>query len=87
MNRTGRINYLTNTWVLSVLAKVLFLSLLLASKSTHTVTTRGENINIRWSPNGKTIAVGNKEDLLTFVDARTYKIINEEQFKYEVSVT
>jgi len=48
------------------------------------VTTRGENINIRWSPNGNTIAVGNKEDLLTFVDARTFKIINEEQFKYEV---
>ena len=58
---------------------------LVASKSTHTVTTRGENINIRWSPNGNTIAVGNKEDLLTFVDTRTFKIINEEQFKYEVS--
>ncbi|XP_065890171.1 THO complex subunit 3-like [Dysidea avara] len=55
------------------------------SKSTHTVTTRGENINIKWSPNGNTIAVGNKEDLLTFVDSRTYKIINEEQFKYEVN--
>lgn len=58
----------------------------LASKSTHTVTTRGENINIRWSPNGNTIAVGNKEDLLTFVDTKTFKIINEEQFKYEVSL-
>ena len=64
----------------------MFLISLVASKSIHTVTTRGENINIRWSPNGNTIAVGNKEDLLTFVDARTYKIINEEQFKYEVSI-
>ena len=64
----------------------LLIMSLVASKSTHTVTTRGENINIRWSPNGNTIAVGNKEDLLTFVDARTFKIINEEQFKYEVSV-
>ena len=63
----------------------MLLIFLVASKSIHTVTTRGENINIRWSPNGNTIAVGNKEDLLTFVDARTYKIINEEQFKYEVS--
>ena len=27
------------------------------------VATKGENINIDWSPDGKTIAVGNKEDL------------------------
>lgn len=29
-------------------------------KAAHTVNTRGENINICWSPNGHTIAVGNK---------------------------
>lgn len=29
-------------------------------KPTSTVTTKGENINICWSPDGHTIAVGNK---------------------------
>ena len=38
---------------------LLFLYLL-AGKPTHTVNTKGENINICWSPNGHTIAVGNK---------------------------
>jgi len=72
------------TQIVIELTKCTLIPLLLASKSTHTVATRGENINIKWSPNGNTIAVGNKEDLLTFVDSRTYKIISEEQFKYEV---
>jgi len=31
-----------------------------AGKATHTINTKGENINICWSPNGQTIAVGNK---------------------------
>ena len=34
---------------------------------------------------GKTIAVGNKEDLVSFIDVRTHKIIAEEQFKFEVN--
>ena len=41
----------------------------------------GENINITWSPDGKTLAVGNKEDLISFIDVKTHKIIREEQFK------
>lgn len=45
----------------------------------------GENINIRWSPDGKTIAVGNKEDLVTFIDTRTCQKIVEKQFNYEVN--
>eukprot|EP00731_Ephydatia_muelleri_P017931 Em0010g1029a len=56
-----------------------------AGKSTHSVNTKGENINICWSNNGHTIAVGNKEDLLTFVDVRTLKVKHEEQFKFEVN--
>ena len=31
-----------------------------AGKPTGTVNTKGENINISWSPDGHTIAVGNK---------------------------
>jgi len=45
----------------------------------------GENINVCWSPDGHTIAVGNKEDLVTFIDARTFKARVEEQFKFEVN--
>lgn len=45
----------------------------------------GENINICWSPDGQTIAVGNKEDLVSFIDARTHKTRAEEQFKFEVN--
>jgi len=55
------------------------------ARCTDIVNTKGENINICWSPNGNTIAVGNKEDLISFVDTRTYKIIAEEQFKFEVN--
>ncbi|XP_035207449.1 THO complex subunit 3-like [Stegodyphus dumicola] len=54
-------------------------------KSVATVQTKGENINICWSPNGQTIAVGNKEDLVTFIDVRTHKVIADQQFKFEVN--
>ena len=33
----------------------------------------GENINICWSPDGKCIAVGNKADLIAFIDMRNYR--------------
>ncbi|XP_014214100.1 THO complex subunit 3 [Copidosoma floridanum] len=54
-------------------------------KCTANISTKGENINISWSPDGNTIAVGNKEDLVTFIDARTMKIKIEEQFNFEVN--
>lgn len=56
-----------------------------ASKCSAVVNTKGENINITWSPDGNTIAVGNKEDLVTFIDTRTHKIRAEEQFDFEVN--
>ncbi|KAL3865004.1 hypothetical protein ACJMK2_006640 [Sinanodonta woodiana] len=56
-----------------------------ANKAVATVNTKGENINICWSPDGSTIAVGNKEDLITFIDARTHRSRNDEQFKFEVN--
>ena len=56
-----------------------------SNKAVTTVTTKGENINITWSPDGHTIAVGNKEDLVTFIDSRTYKVKAERQFKFEVN--
>ncbi|XP_017491812.1 PREDICTED: THO complex subunit 3 [Rhagoletis zephyria] len=56
-----------------------------AGKCSTVTNTKGENINITWSPDGKTIAVGNKEDLVTFIDTRTNKIRAEEQFNFEVN--
>eukprot|EP00093_Oithona_nana_P014724 14724.XXX_470446_471420_1 [CDS] Oithona nana genome sequencing. len=56
-----------------------------SSKALATIQTKGENINIAWSSDGKTLAVGNKEDLVTFIDVQTHKIILEEQFKFEVN--
>ncbi|KAI8801495.1 WD40-repeat-containing domain protein [Cladochytrium replicatum] len=41
------------------------------NRAAHTISTSGENINIVWSPDGKTIAVGNKEDVITFIDPRS----------------
>ncbi|XP_017786275.1 PREDICTED: THO complex subunit 3 isoform X2 [Nicrophorus vespilloides] len=55
------------------------------SKSVAVIPTKGENINITWAPNGETIAVGNKEDLVTFIDTKTNKIKTEEQYAFEVN--
>ncbi|XP_034485866.1 THO complex subunit 3 [Drosophila innubila] len=55
------------------------------AKCVSVTNTKGENINIAWSPDGKTIAVGNKEDLITFIDTRTNKIRVEEPFSFEVN--
>lgn len=54
-------------------------------RSTEVFTTKGENINITWSRDGNFIAVGNKEDLITFIDIRAAKIRQEVQFKFEVN--
>ncbi|KAI8617874.1 WD40-repeat-containing domain protein [Chytriomyces sp. MP71] len=40
------------------------------SKPQHTIQTVGENINIAWSPDGNTIAVGSKDDVISFIDPR-----------------
>jgi len=55
------------------------------AKSIANVSTKGENINVTWSPDGKSLAVGNKDDLITFVDVKSQKIRREEQFKFEVN--
>ncbi|EGF78122.1 hypothetical protein BATDEDRAFT_90779 [Batrachochytrium dendrobatidis JAM81] len=36
----------------------------------HTIQTKGENINMCWSPDSRCIAVGNRDDLITFIDPR-----------------
>ncbi|ORX75402.1 WD40 repeat-like protein [Anaeromyces robustus] len=56
-----------------------------AGKCIHVIPTSGENINICWSPDGKQIAVGNKEDLISFIDTRTHKVVNTKQNDIEVN--
>nr|CAB3266947.1 THO complex subunit 3-like [Phallusia mammillata] len=56
-----------------------------SGKCSSTINTKGENINICWSPNGQSIAVGNKEDLVTFIDTKNFKAKAHEQFKVEVN--
>ncbi|KAI5730532.1 hypothetical protein M8J76_014714 [Diaphorina citri] len=55
------------------------------TQKSQIIATKGENINITWAPNGNTIAVGNKEDLVTFIDVRMNKITTEKQFNFEVN--
>eukprot|EP00965_Chrysotila_dentata_P151590 5010212-Pleurochrysis_carterae.AAC.2 len=39
-------------------------------KCAQAIETRGENINIRWSPNGQHISVGDKDDNISLIDMR-----------------
>ncbi|KAF9572104.1 hypothetical protein EC968_010357 [Mortierella alpina] len=56
-----------------------------SAKSIHKIDTVGQNINISWSPDGHSIAVGNKDDMISFIDTRTFKIEKTVQFKVEVN--
>jgi THO complex subunit 3 len=56
-----------------------------SSKAVKSIETPGENINICWSPDGRHVAVGNKDDLISFIDTRTFKLSSEKQFKFEVN--
>ncbi|KAF9351050.1 MAG: WD40-repeat-containing domain protein [Benniella sp.] len=56
-----------------------------SAKSIHKIDTSGQNINISWSPDGQHIAVGNKDDMISFIDTRTFKIEQTVQFKVEVN--
>ncbi|KAK4519805.1 uncharacterized protein ATC70_010047 [Mucor velutinosus] len=56
-----------------------------SGKCTAKVDTEGENINICWSPDGNDIAVGDKNDKITFIDTRTNQIKFTKDFRYEVN--
>jgi len=54
-------------------------------KCTHCINTSGENINVAWSPDGEYLAVGNKDDVVSIIDPRKYKIVKSHKFQYEVN--
>jgi THO complex subunit 3 len=53
----------------------------------HTLQTPGENINVAWAGDGQTIAVGNKDDLVTFFDLRNIPSAAPQQQKPPVLKT
>ncbi|EDV28103.1 uncharacterized protein TRIADDRAFT_20906 [Trichoplax adhaerens] len=55
------------------------------NRCVHSKTTKGENINVTWSSDGKSIAIGNKDDLITFIDAESFEIVKEHSCKIEVN--
>ncbi|CAG0919748.1 unnamed protein product [Notodromas monacha] len=56
-----------------------------AQKCQACIQTKGENINLAWSPDGNTIAVGNKSDLVSFIDVRKFEVTKELQFSGETN--
>lgn len=54
------------------------------SKSVQTVKTQGENINIAWAPDGSCVGVGNKDDLISFIDTKTWRS-NHLRFQVEIN--
>lgn len=71
--------------LMAVSMATLVLTLSSAGRCSSTVSTVGENINIAWSPNGRYIAVGNKEDVISVVDTRTFRVVQKTNFKIEVN--
>ena len=56
-----------------------------SAKCVAAVATSGENINIAWSPDGKHVAVGNREDCITTLDVRTHRTVGSTKFDFEVN--
>jgi THO complex subunit 3 len=53
-------------------------------RCTNVIETRGENINIAWSPDHH-ISVGNKDDDVSIIDVRKGKMLKTTRFGYEVN--
>jgi hypothetical protein len=53
-------------------------------KPVHVIQTQGENINCAWKHDGSVIAVGNKKELITFIDAEAGRIIDTYQSSIQV---
>lgn len=55
------------------------------SKSGATVNTGAPNIFLTWHPEGNLVAVGNKENTISIVDVRKYRILKQHKFNHEVN--
>jgi THO complex subunit 3 len=56
------------------------------NRPSATVRTGGGNINLSWSPDGRHIAVGNREDCITVFDvSKAPKPLKRMKFPYEIN--
>jgi THO complex subunit 3 len=49
------------------------------------VESSGKNINLTWSPCGQFVALGNMDDQLTVLDARTWRPVLERKMPYQLN--
>eukprot|EP00871_Galdieria_phlegrea_P002410 jgi/Galph1/316/GphlegSOOS_G5038.1 len=56
-----------------------------SSGPVSTLETEGENINLAWSPDSTYCAVGDKDDVLNFIDIRKFSVFHTIQFSEEVN--
>lgn len=55
-------------------------------KCVDSIQTVGENVSVAWSPNGKTVCVGARDDTLTFIDCTMKKTVKNQQTGADVQV-
>lgn len=53
--------------------------------SSRVVKTEGENINLAWSPDGNYLVVGNRDEVLSFIDARKGTVLLTKRSQTEVN--
>mmetsp|Transcript_34754 Transcript_34754/g.48182 ORF Transcript_34754/g.48182 Transcript_34754/m.48182 type:complete len:317 (+) Transcript_34754:236-1186(+) len=56
-----------------------------SGKCVSTVATQGENINVAWSPDALHLAVGSRDDVISFIDTRKLKPLSQVPFSFEVN--
>eukprot|EP01017_Pseudomicrothorax_dubius_P021452 TRINITY_DN23115_c0_g1_i2.p1 TRINITY_DN23115_c0_g1~~TRINITY_DN23115_c0_g1_i2.p1 ORF type:complete len:320 (+),score=66.52 TRINITY_DN23115_c0_g1_i2:31-990(+) len=56
-----------------------------AQKEVKAEKTKSANMNIAWAPQGSTIAVGNKENEISFYDFRELRLLKSKKFTVEVN--
>ena len=56
-----------------------------SAKCVAAVATPGENLNVGWSPDGKHVAVGDRDDCITTLDVRTHRTVGSTKFAHEVN--
>ena len=56
-----------------------------SGKSVAKVATRGPNLNVAWHPDGSTLAVGDRNDVISFVDTRKFRVAKTLENRYEVN--
>eukprot|EP01132_Coremiostelium_polycephalum_P005365 gene5365-6695_t len=56
-----------------------------SGKSTHSINTGGENINLTWYFDGSYIASGSRDDQVSIIDAKNAKILKAYKFNEEIN--